>query len=971
MKNLYTPKMIAAQLMLMLAPVANAQFYHPGCLHTQADFDRINKQIEDGSNPQVTKAWNTFAANWMLEKHDNWLSAIQGNTIIRGEGAQNFAHSERDFGMCYIKAIYWKLMHNSPNASERQLAETRAKEAVDLLNQYAKRITGIGGNSNYALVGALQGWQVANAAEILREYDGWPENEQKIFRQWVYDVWYTSIYDFTYRQNGQSDPHYHSNWNGGAYNSMMAIGIYLDDPFIYNQAMQYLKQSNTNASLKEGLCGNEALNGINQGYLVHFFDVDSLNESLASKGINVKYHSPIKYLCQNQESGRDQPHAEVAMGQMTQACEQAWNQGDDLWDFNGQIMAGGIEYLAGFNSADDNDSIFMKNYPAKDWWITCTVCGNSNYTSGVSYSGRTPNTNIWYIGYNHFANRMGLYMPYAKKAWEKAASSWSGGCEWGAGANAWQNYSDNAGFGDLMHNEDSLTTPYTRLRGTLKMVSGMAEGARLTQVSGSSVPAVSQGMTYNFPELNNIKRGSVILLQPQIVDGSEDTGNWEWEDDPTIKTREREVTMDHSKILRAIYTNAAGVKSKQLFTLHVDGEGFCGTVVPYMIYNGTQIDNDTVIYVRKNEAITLGITYTGPMKSIKWEKYNSTLNKWLNDSESGASLKTPALTKNTLYRVTFSNHAGVEKIFTFNIGVTEVDASIYDGEEWRDVSALSVEKGSEIKIGATPNSILGKSEKYTRHYVWTCGEDTLQTSVRAGKELSDTLTATVDSTMDLKLTFTRVKNETGEEYKETTSFKIYAYEENTLEPGDYYIVDPETGLYMENSNAQFTEYDEASDEDFLWDIRQFSAYGNRYIIYVKGKTNHFDTSGKLTTRFDYMRQSINIRKLAGSDNLYAFKNSNDAQTCQNMYWNIAANENGMLMPTVNADNTDSEYPFMILDKETMVGIDDVETGTAAEPVSKSYYSLNGMKLEAPCKGITIVKTIMSDGTVKTEKIFTK
>ena len=62
MKNLYTPKMIAAQLMLMLAPVANAQFYHPGCLHTQADFDRINKQIEDGSNPQVTKAWNTFAA---------------------------------------------------------------------------------------------------------------------------------------------------------------------------------------------------------------------------------------------------------------------------------------------------------------------------------------------------------------------------------------------------------------------------------------------------------------------------------------------------------------------------------------------------------------------------------------------------------------------------------------------------------------------------------------------------------------------------------------------------------------------------------------------------------------------------------------------------------------------------------------------------------------------------------------------
>lgn len=971
MKILHNSKFIAAQLMLMLASTANAQFYHPGCLHTQADFDRISRQIQDGSNPQVTKAWNTFAANWMLEKHDNWLGAIQGNTIIRGEGAQNFAHSERDFGMCYIKAIYWKLMHNSPNASERQLAETRAQEAVDLLNQYAKRITGIGGNSNYALVGALQGWQVANAAEILREYDGWSENEQKIFRQWVYDVWYTSIYDFTYRQNGQSDPHYHSNWNGGAYNSMMAIGIYLDDPFIYNQAMQYLKQSNTNASLKEGLCGNEDLNGINQGYLVHFFDVDSLNASLAEQGIDVKYHSPIKYLCQNQESGRDQPHAEVAMGQMTQACEQAWNQGDDLWDFNGQIMAGGLEYLAGFNAADDNDSVFMKNYPAKDWWITCTVCGNSNYTSGISYSGRTPNTNIWYIGYNHFANRMGLYMPYAKKAWHKAASSWDGGCEWGAGANAWQNYSDNAGFGDLMHNEDSLSTPYTRLRGTLTMVSGTAEGAMLTQVSGSRVPAVTQGMTYRFPELNNIMRGSVILLQPQIIDGSDDTGNWEWEDDPSIKTREREVTVDSSMILRAIYTNAAGIKSKQMFTLHVDGEGFCGTVQPYLVYNGKQIDNDTAIYVRKNENITLGIAYTGPVKSIKWEKFNTTLNKWLNESESGASLKTPDLVKSSLYRVTFRNPAGVTKVFTFNIGVTEVDASVYNGEEWLNASAVSIEKGTKAMIAVTPNSVLGKSEKYTRHYTWTCGDDTLQTSVCAGKELADTLTFDVDSTMNLKLTFARVKNETGETYEETTDFNILAYEKNTLETGDYYIVDPATGLYLENSTAQFTDYSEADDAGFLWNIRQLNAYDNRYLIYVKGKTTHFESNGTLTTRIDYMAQSIDIRKLVGEENLYALRNSDMANMCKGMYWNIAVNDDGIRKPTVNESNSETDYPFMIIDKETMVGIDDVESEPSAEPVSRTYYSINGMRLNAPCKGITIVKTVMSDGTVKTEKIFKK
>ncbi len=49
--------------------------------------------------------------------------------------------------------------------------------------------------------------------------------------------------------------------------------------------------------------------------------------------------------------------------------------------------------------------------------------------------------------------------------------------------------------------------------------------------------------------------------------------------------------------------------------------------------------------------------------------------------------------------------------------------------------------------------------------------------------------------------------------------------------------------------------------------------------------------------------------------------------------------------------------------EGMVGVDDVK---AAEPVSYEYYTVDGIKLERPAKGVNIVKTHYADGTVKVQ-----
>lgn len=144
--NFIKKNLILTITLLVPALPISAQFIHPGCLHTQKDFDRIEKQISNNSNTQVTKAWNAFSENWILDKHGNWLSAITGDYLDRGGSLNNFSHCERDFGMCYVKALYWKLGYNSSDATVKSRAELVASEAVDLLNQYANRIKGISGD---------------------------------------------------------------------------------------------------------------------------------------------------------------------------------------------------------------------------------------------------------------------------------------------------------------------------------------------------------------------------------------------------------------------------------------------------------------------------------------------------------------------------------------------------------------------------------------------------------------------------------------------------------------------------------------------------------------------------------------------------------------------------------------------------------------------------------------------------------
>lgn len=805
--------------------VLQAQFRHPGCLHSQTDFDRIEAQINSRENEIINRAWQQFSTNWMLEKEDSWMqSSIPGEYLDRGGTVNNFAHSERDFGMCYVKAIYWKLRHNSPNAAERELAKIRADQAVNLLNRYACQIKGITGNSNYALLTGFQGWQVANAAEILREYEGWKATDYKRFKQWLFDVWIDSAYDFLYRQNGQCNSHYQSNWNTAAITSMQALAIFLDEPFYYCYAMQHIKQGSTNASLADGVIGTASEGTDFQGFLPYIYDIEEYN---AAHGTH--YQAPLGVLCQNQENTRDQGHSQGALGTQMQTCEQAWNQGDNLWDFNNRVMAGAIEYTAGFLSA--SDSAFMKNYPQGPWKSDCANNGRGSYQPELSYVSRENKEVIFQIGYNHFANRMGLNMPYAKLQHKAVAATNEYNVEHGTGAGAYQNYSDVAGFGDLMHNEDSAIILPTLLTGHIQMVCGSNRTVRLTGTTYSAVEQTREGEISPFPEMSCITSGSVVKLLPTIVDGSTDTGLWEWEDNPAIVTREREIVIDTTKILRVHYTNAKGGRSTQLFVLHREGDGMMPTTTPYSKVGDVYSETPTICRASSGQTVSLGITTkVGLFRSFKWERRKKSSDEWT-AAGTGVEVVVSNINDSWTYRLTATSLSGAVKVIDYHIRLSECEGYIMDGDSILQTETMAVKVGTDVVLKATPTSYLAKMKTNTeRYYKWIVDGDTVRNVVLTGEDISDSLAiADITANVHCRLAFTYVRTTTGIRYSDTIDFHIETYDYDVLPTGYYYVEDTHTGKRLSSSSLMFEA--PSQDADFIWCLRYIKQpKTNAYII---------------------------------------------------------------------------------------------------------------------------------------------
>ena len=357
---------------------------HPGLLHSREDFERMRTKVEGREEPWLA-GWKKLVAN----RHASlgWKPNPQAIVYRGADGShpENYAALFNDAAAAYALALRWKISGD----------EAYAKKAIDILDAWSSTLTAIKGTSDRYLASGIYGYQLANAAEILRDDPNWGAEEFRRFQQMMLKVFYSMNHDFLVRHNGAKIDHYWANWDLANMDSMLAIGVVCDRREIYDEAVEYFRHGAGNGS------------------------IDHLVWKIHDGGLG-----------QIQESGRDQGHATLCIALVGAFCQMAWNQGDDLFGYDDNRVLKGAEYVAQYNLGTD---------------VPFAPYTNSDVTQPkISDTGRGGVRPIWELLCNHYVVLKGLKAPYVEEFAKKVRPEGGGG-DYGPNSGGF----DQLGYGTL------------------------------------------------------------------------------------------------------------------------------------------------------------------------------------------------------------------------------------------------------------------------------------------------------------------------------------------------------------------------------------------------------------------------------------------------------------------------------------------------------------------------------------------
>ncbi|WP_081972183.1 RICIN domain-containing protein [Paenibacillus borealis] len=347
-----------------LVPVKQAEaapaggFAHPGLLHSQADFDRMRQMVNAGTQPYLD-GWNQLMNSPLSQA--GWTPRATA-TIIRGGTGDNVALLYNDTARAYQNALRWKISGSTANGDT----------ARDILNAWSSTLTAVSGNADRYLASGLYGYELANAAELMRDYPGFNVTQMQ---DMLINVFYKPLNErfligneFGQDHNDAYIQNYWANWDLANMASAVAIGIFCDRADIYNIGVEYYKHGAGNGSIYNAI------------------------PFLHPNG-----------LAQWQESGRDQAHTQLGVGLMAVINEMTWHQGDDLYGWANNRFLRAAEYVAKYNNGADVP------FAAYEWGTGTN--GTVQTQTVVSDASRNEVRPIWEMIYNHYANRKGLSVP--------------------------------------------------------------------------------------------------------------------------------------------------------------------------------------------------------------------------------------------------------------------------------------------------------------------------------------------------------------------------------------------------------------------------------------------------------------------------------------------------------------------------------------------------------------------------------
>lgn len=743
----------------------NRGFIHPGGLHTQADFDRIKKQLANG-NKKVTEAMNKLR---MAEYAQPTAATYPTETIVRGGSGQNYINTCRGAAIAYQNALRWKIEDN----------QACAKHAVEVLMKWCNTTKNVTGSSDQFLAFGLYGYQFAQAAELMRDYEGWKPADFEKFKKWMLNIWYQGSIDFLRRHNGtwenggkwwQAPGHYWSNW--GLCNAMcvLSIGVLCDDVFIYNQGLGAIKYDQVGTfkdPRAEGTIYSDGLTEFLGNFVVTTYPSDLETGAYGKLG-------------QLNESGRDAGHAAMSLGLAVDIAHQIWNQGDDLFAYMDHRLAAGTEYLAAQTQS-------VEGLP----WVNYHY-----YTNGFHYSdsrswlmtGPAMGAQMrpyWGTVIGIYEGVKGVKMPFSEQAYEKMGID-------GGGQGGTSGGYDHMGYSVLMNTREPQIAPADKVPTELK---GKIEYDGKT-IDNNELGAIKN--TYKVDKNKALPKGKTLTLKPQLPEGEEDTGNWKWNTGET--TRDITVTTDKSYAYRATYTNKNGIESQQVFTIAVNEDANPMTKVNgYITYNGEEYTDSVTVYYGE----TANLTLQGPDKYVVWGSY-----EWDNGATTNTITTAPIVRPRDFTGV-YINQAGVRTPYKFHINVKYMQVQTkVNGVVKPDTTDVTVNIDDNVEIGPYVSKILPGST-----FLWNTGETTPTLTFNKIKESG---TYTLDY---------EVNGEKGQlRYEVLVNDTV----DIPIAEGDYMIFDRFHNTYLTANKSAKCTMTEKNEDDILSQVWHFTNNGTAY-----------------------------------------------------------------------------------------------------------------------------------------------
>ncbi|MGM9688334.1 MAG: alginate lyase family protein [Alloprevotella sp.] len=269
--------------------MAQRTFTHPGGILSQTDLERIRTHVEAGDEPWAS-GWKTFQADPLAQSSYTAKAASE----IGGSNGQR-QRASADAQAALYNAVEWHVTGK----------EEYARCAASILTAWGKSLETAGAELfQYPSKGMVL------AAEMLRNgdgsfYSGWKEEDCQRFLDKVRDVLVPANRGFCTNRTS------HPSWYTPAALTVLAAGVLLDDEELYDE-----------------------------GYAL----------MLSTDNWNCMYGGSIEPDGQVREMGRDNVHAALTFADITQACQVAWNQGDDLFGEGDNRLLRGMEYWCRYNT---------------------------------------------------------------------------------------------------------------------------------------------------------------------------------------------------------------------------------------------------------------------------------------------------------------------------------------------------------------------------------------------------------------------------------------------------------------------------------------------------------------------------------------------------------------------------------------------------------------------------------------------